>query len=136
METREEKQKRILEALKTVMITEMPILDKNKTGLPYDVWLDPAGQERRPGHNSRRIKIKINNVWVPFDIDSLQVPFSVKQYRNKKFPKQKEIEDWVLKYRDEIAKYWEQKYTEDEIKLILYIKDHPEIIYGKEKPNA
>lgn len=130
IESREEKQKRILEALNNISIVEMAILDKNKTGLPYDVWIDPAGKERRPGHNGRRIKIKIDGVWVPYDIDELRVPLSVGKYKNKRFKKQKDIEDWVKLYRDEIAKYWENKYTEDEIKTILYIKDHPEILKG------
>jgi hypothetical protein len=39
-------------------IFEMANIEKEATGLPFDMWIDSAGKTRNTTHNSQRVKIK------------------------------------------------------------------------------
>ena len=39
-------------------------LHKSRTGLPYDLWIDDAGSERRVQHNQPRLKVRVKNEYV------------------------------------------------------------------------
>ena len=45
-------------------------LHKSRTGLPYDLWVDKAGNERQVQHNKPRLKIKVNGELIPVSIEA------------------------------------------------------------------
>lgn len=85
---------------------EMATLDKQESGLPYDVWLDSSGKDRLVRHNSPRIKIHVDGQFIPVIIgkDGIRAL--------KHFPKEKEILDWVADKQDVIIKHWNRVLTD------------------------
>lgn len=49
------------------MLLEMAAVEKDDSGLDFDVWLMP---KLHGNHKSPRLKIKINNIYVPVLIDN------------------------------------------------------------------
>ena len=46
------------------------VVSKDLSGLDYDIWLDPAGQNRNTTHNSPRLKVDVDGQRIPYSISS------------------------------------------------------------------
>ena len=54
--------------MKIIYLTEMANLSSDRTGLPYDIWLDSSGNGRNTSHNLPRLKIDIEGDKIPVSI--------------------------------------------------------------------
>lgn len=48
-------------------LMEMTNVSTEDTGLPYSIWIDSAGKDRR-SHNDLRIKVKVDGKFIPVSI--------------------------------------------------------------------
>lgn len=46
--------------MKILILKEMANLLKDKTGLPYDIWIDEQGEDRNIPHHIPRLKVDTN----------------------------------------------------------------------------
>lgn len=68
----------MFEALGNSAAFEMANVSKDDTGLPYDLWIDSAGDSRRK--HGPRVKVQVNNTFIPLIIsDNPDIPKSVKR---------------------------------------------------------
>ena len=61
--------KEILDALESTAAYEFASLKAARSGLPADIWLDEAGQDRELPHNLARSKVRINGQFIPFSLE-------------------------------------------------------------------
>ena len=86
---------------------EMANLLKNESGLPYDIWLDSAGKDRKVPHNIPRIKIKIGEEMIPV------ILYSMDDIRAKKeFRRSGEVIQWVKNNYDIIMRHWNKEISD------------------------
>lgn len=76
----------------TEPVVGMAVVDKNEFDLPYDIWLDPAGNSRNVSHSLPRVKIVVDGERIPFSIDDDPRPLVKRKIKNEK-----RIRDWILK---------------------------------------
>ena len=78
---------------------------KSITGLPYDIWLDKAGSERRVQHNEPRLKVKVdNNNLIPVSIAA-----EPKILAGRKISKFNKVSKWIQKHDDILMRYWNRE---------------------------
>ena len=82
-------------------LTEMANISKQKTGLDYIVWLFPKTGKEKHGP---RIKIKIDNAYVPITISDIP---EVKAYIKIDAKKLNKIKDWIVLNKDSLLEYWD-----------------------------
>ena len=46
----------------------MANVSKDDTDLPYDLWIDSDGKNRKAGHNSPRLKVDVDGDIIPVSI--------------------------------------------------------------------
>ena len=80
------------------LLTEMSNISKQKTGLDYIVWLFPnTGKEK----HGERIKIKVNNDYVPITISDEPEVKSFVKIDSKKLNK---IKNWIILNKEILVK--------------------------------
>jgi len=85
------------------LLTEMSNISKQKTGLDYIVWLFPnTGKEK----HGARIKIKVDNEYVPITISDEPEVKSFVKIDSKKLNK---IKNWIILNKEILLKYWNGK---------------------------
>lgn len=87
----------------------MSVWRKQRTGLPYDVWVDDAANERNTKHNLPRIKIKVDGRYIPFIIDD-----NPRYVSNRNVPHASQIINWIRLNKDVLLKQWNQELSADE----------------------
>ena len=99
-----------IDSLDEDYLMEMAVLDKRDSGLPYDLWLDPAARERKNTHHSPRLKVKVDDDnLVPFliDKDNPDIPESVKRNAGiNYFRGFKYVKEYIKEYYDILIAYW------------------------------
>lgn len=112
-----------IDSLDEDYLMEMAVLDKSDSGLPYDLWLDPAARERKNTHYSPRLKVKVgDNKLIPFliDKDNPDIPESVKKnagityFRGFKY-----VKEYIKEYYDILNAYWWGLFTDKEALNLL-----------------
>lgn len=84
------------------LLFEMARIPKNKTGLPYDIWLDPSGISRGNEHShTPRLKLVTSDgEQIPIIIsDNPKIPNSVKKNNDVSVKNFKLVKDWIVAYR-------------------------------------
>ena len=105
-----------LRALNEELLLEMAHFPKNKTGLPYDVWLDPAGKDRGNEHsNTPRLKILLpDKGWVPVLIsDDPKIPDSVQKVNSYNIPNFNAIKRWIVAYKKILIAHYLRQIGDD-----------------------
>lgn len=104
-------------------IFEMATLSKVKSGLPYDVWIDSTGKDRKVSHSLPRIKVDIGDgKRVPVSIDKVN-PKNLSRNPKTEIPKFSVISKWVIKHYDTLLKHWNHE-IDDEDALHMLRKDY------------
>ena len=85
---------------------EMANLNKQESGLPYDVWLDSSGSRRNVQHNKPRIKVDVNGDRIPVSISDNDV------WIKKPFRDSNVIKNWVVDNYDTLIKHWNGELTD------------------------
>ena len=100
-------------------LTEMANATKNDTGLPYDIWLDSAGKNRKNKRSEPRFKVSIDNDLIPISISK-----DPKVLIEKEIKKWSLIKKFVVDNYEDLMKHWNGELTDREILNILYDKSH------------
>lgn len=113
------KSRELIETLEdyTDGIYEMANLQPSETGLSYSVWVDSEGKDRLPKHNIPRIKILVNNEFIPISISDdpeILVDKKVKNFR--------EVRNWIIKNKEALLKHWNREWTDRQ--LMLYFSEN------------
>ena len=89
----------------------MAVIDKKLSGLPYDIWLDPAGAKRNMRHNSPRLKVNVDGTLIPYTIsDNPKQAVSDK----RKVKHENKIIQWILQNKDVLLKQWRCEISDKE----------------------
>lgn len=108
------------------LLLEMATVSKSKIGLPYDLWLDPAGIDRGNEHATNpRIKIKVDDSLIPIEIsDDPKIPDSVKKNLDKDVPNLAAVKNYVKAYKKVLlAHYYKKIDDKDALNLLSTIGD-------------
>ena len=82
------------------LLLEMANLSHRRTGLPYDLWIDPQSVNRNNNHHEPRIKVNVDGKLIPFEIsDNPDIPESVKRTGITDFPHKNKIKQYVIAYK-------------------------------------
>ena len=119
----------IEELLKTVytdeMLLEMATISQNTTGLDVIIWVQTNNTQSTGKHNLPRIKFQ-NNTVTKIQINEL-IPISISDdpkilLKNNDLNKIKisqtqinGIKQWIMKNKEILIDYWEEKITTDEL---------------------
>ena len=94
-----------------VPIYGMAVIDKNLSGLPYDIWLDPAGDKRNIRHNLPRLKVKVDGVLIPYIIsDNPKQAVSNK----RKVSHENKVIEWIKQNKEVLLKQWKCEISDKE----------------------
>lgn len=78
---------------------EMANVSKEDTGLPYDLWIDSIGVDRKGKHSSPRLKVQVNGKLIPVLIsENPDIPDSLKRKGIKDFPHLSEVKKYIKAY--------------------------------------
>lgn len=108
-------------------IFEMANLEKDESGLPYNIWLDSVGKYREVSHNLPRIKVDIYNnckILVPVSIDKSN-PENLSRNPHIKINKFGKVSKWIIKNYDILIKHWNHE-IKDSQALNMLNKDYKE----------
>ena len=106
------------------LLVEMAKIPKSDTHLPYDIWLDSVGKDRKNKHTLARIKIFVNGEDISITIDKTNpsIPSSISS--DKKIRKLASIKAWIIKHYDTLMKHWNKEISDREALNIIYKADN------------
>lgn len=86
---------------------EMANLQKDESGLPYDIWIDSSGKDRITKHNIPRIKVRVENEMIPIVLFSKD---NVKA--RKEFKHSWKVIEWAKANYDIILRHWNKEISD------------------------
>lgn len=89
----------------------MANLLKDKTGLPYDIWIDEQGDDRNIPHHIPRLKVDTKEGRIPVSIEK-----EPKILVDKDIPKFRIVKKWIMKNYDILIKRWNREITNTELR--------------------
>lgn len=99
----------------TEQVFGMAVVDKDEFDLPYDIWLDPAGNSRNVKHSLPRCKVVVDGQRIPFLISDDPRPL----VRTAKIKNQQRICEWISKNKENLLKQWNRELTDSQILKVL-----------------
>lgn len=97
--------------MKILILQEMANLLKDKTGLPYDIWIDEQGDDRNISHHIPRLKVDTDEGRIPVSIEK-----EPKILVDKDIPKFRIVKKWIMKNYDILIKRWNKEITNTELR--------------------
>lgn len=99
-----------------MQLYEMAKVNKQDTKLPYDLWIDSIGKDRKNTHYLPRIKVEVNNKQIPVLIDehNPDIPDSVKKKGIETFKDIQKIKEYIKVYYDVFMKHWNREISDRE----------------------
>lgn len=115
-------------------IFEMAKVTRQKSGQPFDIWIDSLGQERNTKHNNPRIKA-INNVEVIAGFDNGEYTnFQTPKDKLQKFGEATALKKYVIKMKPVIELYWEGKIDDgDFINIAKFVAQGYDVLDAVDK---
>lgn len=111
-------ERELFEALGNSAAFEMANVSKDDTGLPYDLWIDSAGDSRRK--HGPRVKVQVNNTFIPLIIsDNPDIPKSVKKNGVSDFPHLAEIQKYIRAYKEILLAHYRKQLSDKNTLLLL-----------------
>ena len=92
----------------------MAVVDKDEFDLPYDIWLDPAGNSRNVKHSLPRLKVVVNGQRIPFSIED-----NPRRLVRNKIKDEKQICDWIKRNKDNLLRQWNREISDSQILKLL-----------------
>jgi putative endonuclease len=96
---------------------EMATISKEETGLPYDIWIDSMGIDRKGKHNQPRLKIKVNNNLIPISIEDNP---RVLVGNAKKIKELDKIFKFIKENLEILQKHWQKELDDRETLNLIY----------------
>lgn len=93
------------------LLYEMANVEKSKTGLPYDIWIDDVGVDRGNEYsNSPRLKVNVNGELISMTIsDNPDIPISIQRLGKISFPNKDKIQKWIKAYKNILLAHYYKK---------------------------
>lgn len=100
---------------------EMARIPKKYTGLPYDIWLDPMGADRKNTHNIPRLKLYVDaDTLVPVTIsDNPEIPQNVQENLKVKIKDFLKIKKFIIKYKLLFLMHYYRQLDDVQISLLM-----------------
>lgn len=120
-----------LRKLNENLLFEMASILPRKSGLPYKIWLDPLGENRKNQHShTPRIKVEVDGKYIPVTIsDTPEIPKSALKNGAKIFPGFSDIKEYIVAYKKVlIAHFYRMIDDEDALKLLHKVEEAPRAI--------
>lgn len=102
---------------------EMARISKRYTGLPYDIWLDPVGADRKNTHNVPRLKLYVDSdTLVPITIsDSPEIPESVQKNLRVRIKDLSKIKQFIIRNKLLLLMHYYRQL--DDVQIMALIKN-------------
>lgn len=100
----------------------MANIEKEDTGLPYNLWLDSIGKNRKNEHSGNPgLKINVNGNLIPIEIsDNPEIPESVLKVSGKKFIKNLPIiKKYIKAYKEILLAHYNREITDNQVTSLL-----------------
>lgn len=116
-------------------IFEMAKVTRQKSGQPFDIWIDSLGQERNTKHNNPRIKAINNNVEVIAGFDNGEYTnFQTPKDKLQKFGEATALKKYVIKMKPVIELHWEGKIDDgDFINIAKFVAQGYDVLDAVDK---
>ena len=93
-------------------LQEMANISKDKTGLPFDIWLDSVGKDRKVSHRKPRLKVRLDNKEL--------IPVSIEKepkilVKGKDIPKFRQFRKFLLLNYEILMKHWNLEIEDDDV---------------------
>ena len=88
-------------------LMEMANVSTQDTGLPYSIWIDSAGKDRKVSHNDPHVKVVDGKFIKPVYISK-----NPEILVGRKFEHSAEVLKWLRKYYDVLIKHWNKELTD------------------------
>lgn len=95
-------------------LCEMANVSKEDTGLPYDLWIDSEGKDRKTQHSMPRLKVDVNGDRIPVSIEQ-----NPKILADKEIPKFARVKKYIQKYYNVFIKHWNKELTDKQALNLL-----------------
>lgn len=95
---------------------EMANVSKQDTGLPYDIWVDSAGKDRRVSHGPR-IKVAVNGK--SRRMPEISISDNPELKAGRPFEGMNVVIKWVQKYKDVLLKHYNKELTDKQLLNLL-----------------
>lgn len=100
-------------------IYEMANLTREESGQPFDLWINSAGKARNTKHNEPRVKASNNGVRILAGFKNGEYTnFNTPKDNIRKFGKNTELKEYLIKIKSLLELHWENKITDTEFLLI------------------
>ena len=116
-------------------VYEMAKLTKQKSGQPFDIWIDSLGNKRDTKNNNPRIKATNNGVVVIAGFkDGEYTNFQTSQDKLQKFGEAIALKEYVIKMRPVIELHWEGKIDDDDfLNAAIFVKKGYDVLDAVDK---
>lgn len=116
-------------------IFEMAKVTRQKSGQPFDIWIDSLGQERNTKHNNPRIKAINNSVEVITGFDNGEYTnFQTPKDKLQKFGEATALKKYVIKMKPVIELHWEGKIDDgDFINIAKFVAQGYDVLDAVDK---
>ena len=95
-------------------LVEMANVSKEDTGLPYDLWIDSEGKNRKIKHSTPRLKVDVNGDRIPVSIEQ-----NPRILADKEIPKFSKVKKYIQKYYKVLIKHWNKELTDKQALNLL-----------------
>lgn len=99
-----------VEKLAESNLYEMANISKDRTGLPYDIWIDSAGSSRSVKHNSPRIKVAVDKELIPISISE-----HPEILIDKSIPHESDLIKFIIDNQEIFLKHWKGEIDDGQI---------------------
>lgn len=116
-------------------VYEMAKLTRQKSGQPFDIWVDSLGNERNTKHNNPRIKATNNGVTVIAGFENGEyINFQTSKDKLQKFGEVTALRKYVIRMQPVIELHWEGKIDDgDFINIAKFVAQGYEVLEAVDK---
>lgn len=117
------------------LLFEMTNVQKKTTWLPYDLWIDSRGKDRKTTHSEPRLNVDVDGNLIPMTIsENPDIPESVKKTGLTTFRFMSKVQAYIRAYYPIlIAHYNRQIGDKETLKYLLNLKSAPKSLSDFEK---
>lgn len=90
------------------------------TGLPYDLWIDSMGTDRKNEHHTPRLKVNVDGKFIPMEItDNPDIPDSVKKTGLVDFKNKALIQKYIKSYKEILLAHYNKQISDKQALSLL-----------------
>lgn len=101
-------------------IYEMARIHKEQINMPFELWIDSAGELRNTKHNDLRVKAYNNDTWITVGFDNgMFTTFKTTNEAIKKFGEITKLKKYITYIQPLLELHWKGKIFDNELINIL-----------------